>query len=534
MKNTAKVLALILCAAMVLTMSGIACAEAGIYAWEKYEEPVTIRRAYAVSAGGDNYADGTLGTSDTDNIWTRWYKETYNIIIENAFEIDSGEYAQKIDLLMASGDLPDVFIVTTPQLKQCVENGYIADLTEVFEDYASEELKHAEDMYELGFQSGFFDGKLYGISKQYFGDAANMQNVWYRLDWAQKLGIEKPTTMEEFKDMCIAFRDQDPDGNGIDDTLPLTLDNNLANGIYTLMFAYGAYPNVWIEKEDGTIEFGGVQPEAKEALSQLNEWYNEGIISKDWATASRNDMKAGITGGTAGVCLYGSHIGYSLGVSMMDNNPDARLGVIAVPSATDEPVKYAVAWPISSYIVVNANFEHPEAVIKCLNGYTHYSVSGTAEENSLYTEMAGGLSEPFRVNVATDMQQSIECIELMNGASPEGMLPATLGKYLSVLLWTENGDSNGYGEFVQLGPDGGYAQLRPILDEGRVITDMLRGPQTETMAAKWSSLDTLLQETYTKIICGQEPIEYFDEFVEKWMTLGGEQITVEMNEVYGK
>lgn len=502
------------------------------YAWEKYDDEVTITRGYV--APGIAFDPNVNGTSDSDNIWTKWYKDTYNINVVNAFEIDSTEYAQKIDLLMATGKLPDVFQVNTAQLKQCIEMGYVADLTELFDRYSTPELKKTMSNYELGFKSGFSDGKLYGISHQYFGDGGTMLNIWYREDWAKKLGIAKPTTLQEFKDLCIAFRDNDPDGNGINDTLALTLDNSLGNGIYSLMFAYGAYPNIWIQKDNGKIEFGGVQPEAKAALAELNDWYNQGIISKDWATTSRNAMKQGLTNGTAGACLYASHIGYSLGVSLLQNNADARITPIAIPSATGEPIKYAVNWPINEYVVVNANCKHPEAVIKLLNGYTYFSEGNDAEACELYAESNGGLTFPFRINNATDMQQHLECVRLLNGESSEGMLTTTMGKYIYIRKWLDENDPEGYGQYVQLGPDGGYAQLHPIMEDDRVITDMLRGPQTETMTAKWASLQTLLEETYTQIICGQKPVDYFDEFVESWKNLGGEQITIEMNEVYGK
>ncbi len=501
------------------------------YPWEKYAEEVTITRGYPAS--GNTFDPNVNGVDDSNNIWTQWFKDTYNINVENAFEINDSEYSQKVDLLMASGNLPDVFMVNSVQLKQCIELGLVADLTEVFDKYATEELKATMHNYELGFQSGFSDGKLYGISRQYFGDAGTMLNIWYREDWANKLGVAKPTTLQEFKDLCIAFRDQDPDGNGQNDTLALTLDNGLVNGIYSLMFAYGAYPNIWIEK-DGQVQYGGIQPEAKAALAELNQWYNEGIISQDWATTSRNQMKEGFTNGTAGACLYASHIGYSLGVSLLGNNADARIAPLAIPSATGDPIHYAVTWPINQYIVVNANCKNPEAAIKCMNGYTYFSEGGDAELCELYAEGNGGLAMPFRINNATDMQQHLEVVQLLNGASDEGMLTTTMGKYLYIRKWLDEGSPEGYGQYVQLGPDGGYAQLNPIIEEGRVITDLLRGPQTETMATTWSSLQTLLEETYTQIICGQKPIDYFDEFVASWKALGGDQITVEMNEAYGK
>ena len=57
---------------------------------------------------------------------------------------------------------------------------------------------------------------------------------------------------------------------------------------------------------------------------------------------------------------------------------------------------------------------------------------------------------------------------------------------------------------------------------------------TETMIRKWSALQALQEETYTKIIAGSEKIEAFDAFVEQWKSLGGDKITEEVNEKFGK
>ena len=229
-----------------------------------------------------------------------------------------------------------------------------------------------------------------------FGDVGTIQNIWLRADWLEKLGLSKPTTLQEFKDVCIAFRDQDPDGNGQNDTLALAIDNNFENGLNALMAAYGAYPNIWIEAEDGTLVYGGIQPEVKSALAELNDWYNQGIVSSEWMTTDRNTMKAQLVNGTAGACLYASHIGYSLGVSLIENNPDARLLPIALPSATNEPTVMGVKFPVSSYLVVSKDCKNPEAAIKCLNVYSDISENGSVEEIATYLDNSvGGASAPF-------------------------------------------------------------------------------------------------------------------------------------------
>jgi len=57
------------------------------------------------------------------------------------------------------------------------------------------------------------------------------------------------------------------------------------------------------------------------------------------------------------------------------------------------------------------------------------------------------------------------------------------------------------------------------------------GAPTPTMQSKWAVLKKQEDETFVKIIMG-EPLSKFDEFVETWNTLGGTQVTEEVNAWY--
>lgn len=74
---------------------------------------------------------------------------------------------------------------------------------------------------------------------------------------------------------------------------------------------------------------------------------------------------------------------------------------------------------------------------------------------------------------------------------------------------------------------------KQVLDEGNYIKSALWGPTPETLLNSGSTLDDILTEGYTKIIIGEEPIDYFDTIVQSWMAAGGEAATREMNEMYG-
>jgi len=53
---------------------------------------------------------------------------------------------------------------------------------------------------------------------------------------------------------------------------------------------------------------------------------------------------------------------------------------------------------------------------------------------------------------------------------------------------------------------------------------------TPTMEQKMTNLDKLEVDSFIKIITGEKPLDYFDEFVAQWKKLGGDQITKEVNE----
>ncbi|CAM4463764.1 type 2 periplasmic-binding domain-containing protein [Paenibacillus tarimensis] len=75
--------------------------------------------------------------------------------------------------------------------------------------------------------------------------------------------------------------------------------------------------------------------------------------------------------------------------------------------------------------------------------------------------------------------------------------------------------------------------MKVVMDQKDIrMKNYYMGPLTETMQSKNELLNKLLNETYNKIIYGQQPLDAFDTMVENWKKSGGEQITKEVNEWY--
>jgi len=189
-------------------------------------------------------------------------------------------------VMIAAGDVPDIFQANTQYIPQLVEADLIYSLDEVLEKFGPDILGNARDGQLKYAQYG---GKQYGIpasySLKYFA-----QNI--RMDWLDNLGLDVPVTLEEFREVARAFVNEDPNQNGKKDTYGTAFRKNV-NFIDSFFLAFGVAPNhhqngMW-QIRDGKHTFDWVQPEMKDALLELASWYEEGLIQPESLTFEWND-----------------------------------------------------------------------------------------------------------------------------------------------------------------------------------------------------------------------------------------------------
>lgn len=92
------------------------------------------------------------GDDITNNVWIKRYNEKFNIDVKTDWVSD--EYDTKLNLAIASNDLPDVFRVNPSQLRQLVEADMVMDLSEVFDQHASDRLKGYMEADADSYESG--------------------------------------------------------------------------------------------------------------------------------------------------------------------------------------------------------------------------------------------------------------------------------------------------------------------------------------------------------------------------------------------
>lgn len=128
-----------------------------------------------------------------------------------------------------------------------------------------------------------------------------------RHDWLDKLNLKAPTTIKEWHDVLTAIKTKDPNGNGTADEIPfiskgasITCSNDNIN-----VFASAWGLNMKFFNVDKTVKFGPYEPEFKEYLATMNQWYNEGLIDPEFATTDKNLFDAKIFNGQAGSWFAG-------------------------------------------------------------------------------------------------------------------------------------------------------------------------------------------------------------------------------------
>lgn len=154
----------------------------------------------------------------------------------------NASYADKFNITLASGKLPDIMYVGDVKASSFVNaarSGAFWEVGPYLKDYPN--LSGAK---EVILNNSAIDGKNYGI---YRGRALGRNGVVFRKDWMEKLGLETPKTVDDFYNMLRAFKEQDPDGNGQADTYGMVLvkwTGQWASGFDTMKLWFGA-PNKW-------------------------------------------------------------------------------------------------------------------------------------------------------------------------------------------------------------------------------------------------------------------------------------------------
>jgi putative aldouronate transport system substrate-binding protein len=497
-----------------------------------------------------NYTNSTVkyreGESSDNNVWTRAYKDALGINVKYAWIVDESQFFQKINITIASGDLPDIFPVNGQQMNTLISSDSIEDLAGVYEKYVSPQATGIIDQDPNVFNLGKREGKLYGLANTTGASAYDGPAMLYvRADWLKKLSLPEPRTMEDFFKIAEAFVNQDPDGNNKKDTYAMALTKTLARGdsgtaiqgfagLQGFANAYHAYLGTWIRDASGSIVYGSIQPEVKAMLQKLQEMYKSGWLDKEFPVKDSAKASEATTGGKVGL-EFGQMWNpfYPLNFTV-ENDKNADWQPYPIPSIDDKPAKVSTSVTAYDYWVVRKGYEHPEAAIKMMNLFTEKCWGETADNDMFNGDGSNYVPFKYALVQAWPSKKNIDAhnhvAEAIKNNDPSKLNVEEKNYYDQAQAYLTSGDpKTGWGANKIFGQNATFDVINTYLANDSYLYDEYHNIPTPTMVDKMSTLDKLENEVFTKIILGQS-IDSFDKFVSDWKKLGGDDITKELNE----
>ncbi|MFD2611326.1 ABC transporter substrate-binding protein [Paenibacillus gansuensis] len=510
----------------------------------KFETPVTMTTVSSVNSTFKFKNGETI----ENNIHSRWVKERLGIDLKYNWVTSDDQFKTKVRLDMSSGQkMPDIIFVTDPQLlTDLVDSGMYKEVSEDFEKYASPEVKKIYEDPQLWAQVTK-DGRRYGIPQltvAYNNDPV----LWVREDFLKEKNLPEPKTLDELEKVMEAMK-----GTQVGNP-PLALSFKDAGmpfvqwrGDTSWVFgAYGVIPHYWNKWNGEQLEYGSIQPQVKDGLARLADWYKKGYISADvgMVEVSKSDdtYKTNKSGLMAGPYFQAN----SARNFLQRNFPETKTKPLPVPAGPDGKIGRRYSPVQTGAFLISKDFKNPEAFFLYLN--TMYVVGNPPKGH----EFEKGWKEGY--DYVTKADGTVSYVE----ADFPDKLKVNATKYFighqpfvdpqmlfNTLLKFYNGEkpSTPYEDMMynnipveeRANPKSvmEWQAAKIVMDQkDKAIQNLFLGGQTETMKSKWEALLKLETETFLKIVYGKAPIDEFDNFVKSWKSLGGDKITEEVNEWY--
>lgn len=471
--------------------------------------------------------------TDPDGEMLKYFEDMFNVDLD-VWNLEHNKYAEMLNVRLAAGEVPDLFRIRKPdELLGYVNQGVLAEIPEdTLQQYAPNILQVTEENAPGFMDFGKVDGKLYGIA------SVNPTNIFrlpivYRKDWMEAVGVDKnPETLEEFEDLMYKFTNEDPDGNGIDDTYGLSQD-----GMIAIFGAFGGVPHkdYWIE-QDGKAVYTGTMPEMKEALALLNKWYEDGVLDPEFITGENTGgywaISHSFVNGRIGMTNRGNFYHWAQTNAYMMKDAEGN----EVPNEEGSVYKELMLVQPDAEIA----FGQPPV------GPT--GMRGTRQYNRLMNFYGIGV---FAAQEEGKMEKILEILDYVS-ANPDQDLRKTASNGFEGKHWEwvnkDKDETRVLGEYegtdyrFEIGANLGMTvPFKPINTQAEWgyengfdkngIESVIQ-VATPKMSEYKAELKKIREEAYISIIAGDQPISYFDEFVEKYNAAGGAEVEKEVNEWY--
>lgn len=213
--------------------------------------------------------------------------------------VSANNYTDKLNVTLASGDMPDLLFINdpfSPTYRSAAEQGAFWDLAPFIDDYPNLKATISDIAWELT----KINGANYGIPRPRPSEGETFFII--RKDWLDNLGLEVPETTDELYAVMKAFTENDPDGNGQNDTTGFAgyVNPEDMGNMGVIESSFTGANGLW-KDVNGELVFTAFLPETREALEYLANAYKEKLIPPDFASMKVSQAKDLFKANKAGI-----------------------------------------------------------------------------------------------------------------------------------------------------------------------------------------------------------------------------------------
>ncbi len=300
--------------------------------------------------------------------------------------VGQAEVKQKLLLAYTSGNLPDMMIGMAPysigEQWSYVKQGLLVQLDDYIKDYAPNVQRLLKQNAQAKYSITAEDGHYYSLPMLNEANREKVsQGLYINKTWLDTLKLSVPTSTNSLMKVLTAFKDNDPNGNGKKDEIPLLLQAWNSTGILPGclygpfgLAVYGGWGEYSID-DNGKWRSNFTTQNYNTALTYYRTLYKNGLIDPDWFANGDEDVKAKLNTKAVTVGAFVADNAYAyMDAARADN-------YVFVPTFRDKSVEKA-CWSITGveycwgeWFTVTKACKYPEIAVRFADYF--YSLEGT-------------------------------------------------------------------------------------------------------------------------------------------------------------
>jgi putative aldouronate transport system substrate-binding protein len=336
------------------------------------------------------------------------------------------------------------------------------------------------------------------------------------------------------------FVNDDPDQNGIDDTVGLLTTDTLweSGSIFNI---FGAQPFwSWYYNENHVLNYSTVSytDNIKAALSFMQRLYQNGLMYNEFGTMSREQYLKMFTDGKAGIAFEYKFFPYYVKDGVIRNNANTDWEAFPIPTGLPDgsPARPFSYYGPAAYNVISSECQYPEAAVKMLNFFTEKKYSQNSDQYiSQYIINENGINLEqyalYSTARANDLSEVEDIADAVKNQDPSQLNFAEKIRYDSCMAYLA-GNRECWADYKHYGPGNvSTTILQYYTNEVIPFFSDYYGPDTPSMGQNIEMLDTIWNSTVIRIIMSGEDVNNYDEYVREWYDLGGQRIEEDINKM---